>query len=473
MRCARHLTILLEAACFGALLVACGPGGVTAPAPAPTPTPSASPANNQFGGAPPASNVVTLGTDSNPGTPPGTGSGVLGDLRYAILNASAGATISFNTQTMCGAATCGITLSGPLPPIVQNLTIDGGSFGNVIIISASGYRVFWVDSGTVTLQNLEISDGRAQGGAGGNSGGGGAGLGGCLFVNQASAVVNVVNDYFLNCTAVGGSGGSGSSGNALGGGGGGLGASGGAEQSYAGEGGGGGGGGVVGAGFAATGRPGAAGGNGGGGGGGASQGFNQIFFKGGPGGAAYAGNTAGATGDDYRHYGPGEGGLGGGYNGGAGGFGGGGGGGGYGGNQAGFGGNGGFGGGGGGAAYGGPTSFAGDGGAGGGGGGGELGLGGPLATVSGGKGDNYGNAGGGAAAGPAIFVNDGTLTVTNSGAGGSSALGGAGGGGQATAGTSDSTPLFNYAGLVNGSATTGPIASALSGSKPTSIHRGR
>ncbi len=57
-----------------------------------------------------------------------------------------------------------------LPPIVQDQTIDGGSFGRVIIDGASTYRAFWADSGTVTIANLQIQNAKALGGSGGSGG---------------------------------------------------------------------------------------------------------------------------------------------------------------------------------------------------------------------------------------------------------------------------------------------------------------
>jgi hypothetical protein len=77
-----------------------------------------------------------------------------------------------------------------------------------------------------------------------------------------------------------------------------------------------------------------------------------------------------------------------------------------------------------------------------------------------------GGGGGGAAAGPAIFVAYGSLTTSGSGSATSSVMVGAAGTG-ATAGTSDSTPVFNYQGTVNGSTAAGPHANALSGSLPS------
>ncbi|HTA37475.1 MAG TPA: hypothetical protein VK760_00280, partial [Candidatus Acidoferrales bacterium] len=158
---------------------------------------------------------VTLNTDTSLGATPGQcPAGTSGDLRYAICNASAGDFIIFN----CG-ATCTITLGAALPPIEENLSIDGGSFGRVVVDGASAYRAFFIDAGNVTLSNLQIQNVKAQGGGGGSrsdlasgpaatgGSGGGAGLGAGLFVNKSSAVVTVSNVYFLNAVVAGGPGG--------------------------------------------------------------------------------------------------------------------------------------------------------------------------------------------------------------------------------------------------------------------------
>src|SRR5438105_3409693 len=133
--------------------------------------------------------TVTLNSDSNSGGAAGTGPGTLGDLRFAINTSTAGDTILFN----CGSP-CLITLGGPLPAITHNLTIDGGSLGNVIIDGADLYRVFFVDTGSVTLSNLQIQNARAIGGNGGRGGGGGEwGAGAGLLVNKAAALGPVAN----------------------------------------------------------------------------------------------------------------------------------------------------------------------------------------------------------------------------------------------------------------------------------------
>ena len=361
---------------------------------------------------------VTVFTDTASGGLAGTGAGAAGDLRAAILaaNGAAGAdTIAFPGCTV--GSPCTITLGGPLPPITQDLIIDGGAYGAVIIagnapgVTTNKFRAFFVDVGTVTLRNLLIRDVAVKGGDGGNAqrgGGGGLGAGAGLFVNGITATATVTLDRvrFENFRADGGIGGL-VFGGAGGGGGGGLAFNGGV---------------IVGS-------------NAGGGGGGV-QGPGGSVSGTGVGGAGYATNGAGVTGGEPNagNGGGGGGGSGGGIgNGEAGGFGGGGGGS-HGGGGGGDGGNGGFGGGGGGGRVNGAT-----GGFGGGGGGGETG--GFPGILGGGGGSTGGRAGGGGgAAGACVFVNEGTLTILNSGAGGTiNAVGGIGGGAGGGGGATDGT----------------------------------
>jgi hypothetical protein len=258
--------------------------------------------------------TVTLFTDSNAGSGgSGTGPGAAGELRYEILAANtAGGTnnIVFSCTTL-PTTPCTILLNGPLPPITSNLAIDGGQVGQIIIDGHSLYRVFFVDTGLVALNNLQIQNANATGGAGGNGnagGGGGAGFGAGLFVNQSTAVVALSNTYFLNCSVTGGTGGNGgSSTNLGGGGGGGLGFAGGAGGTCAS----GGGGGVTGAGAAVSNNEnGGSGGSGGGGGGGA---YLCAGTAAGSGGSAYASDNAGSPGSFHELFGPGgNGGFGGG-----------------------------------------------------------------------------------------------------------------------------------------------------------------
>ncbi|MCA3569953.1 MAG: hypothetical protein IOD07_21715, partial [Bradyrhizobium sp.] len=175
--------------------------------------------------------VVTTTADSGPGS-----------LRDAINQANvAGGTITFNLPANSTIATS--AANGALPPINNNVTIDGSGSSGLVISGGNANRVFFVLSGTVAISNLTIANGSAQGGAGGGSrsapGGGGLGAGGAIFVNAGSTTVS--NVTFSNNTATGGvAGGSvvhkGTSG---GGGGGGLGGSGGGGGQDAGGGGGG------------------------------------------------------------------------------------------------------------------------------------------------------------------------------------------------------------------------------------------
>jgi hypothetical protein len=394
--------------------------------------------------------TVTTNAD-NVATPP------VGSLRAALLAADL---VSDNTINFACGSPCTITLAGALPPITANMTIDGGSFGMVFIDGNNQFPGFFVDRGTVRIANLQIQNTLAQGGAGINGGGGGLGAGACIFINQQTAVVTLVNDFFLNCSAKGGSAVNVSGPSAgPGSGGGGLFFSGGTGGALPPPlQGGGGGGGVLAAGGAGSLTMGGNGGNGDGGGGGGPNGVNSGGFAGMNFTTNGGGSEGGGSGTQF------------GGSGGFGGFGGGGGGGassisGAGGN----GGAGGFGGGGGGGAA--SLSPGGNGGAGGPGGGGGAGgpggseefpapgaggRGGALCSIRGGpgapgigSGASIESGGGGAAAGPVIFVNLGSLTTINVGAKGQSAKGGTNSGGG-TSGDADATPIFNFQGTIDG-----------------------
>jgi Ca2+-binding RTX toxin-like protein len=204
-----------------------------------------------------------------------------------------------------------------LPPTIaidSNIVINGGGFSvsgdrtNSGTNDSGDVRPFFIKSGTVTLSNLTITGGRAEGGNGFGGGGGAAGMGGGLFISDGTVTLN--NVKFTNNSAIGGNGASGSDG-----GGGGTGSSstsgtGGSGGIFGGNGGFGGGG---------------AGGFGGGGGGG----FGGIGGIGGFGGGGGDGGSGGGRGGFGGGGGRGSGSLGGGFGGGGGfsGFGGGGGGG--------------------------------------------------------------------------------------------------------------------------------------------------
>jgi hypothetical protein len=379
------------------------------------------------------------------------------------------ANIAEGTDTGGAITFNGNTLSAPADLYALNLqttnvtvTIDGGGF---TLSGDNAYRGLFIYSGDVNVSDLTLSDMLAVGGAGGSGhvgGGGGAGLGGALFVAGATTaggagaltnepgqavlpVVTLNNVNFSNDRAIGGAGGHylyRSSGGTVYGGGGGLGGAGGGaaitgSRTFSGH----------------TRYYGSSGGSYAGGGGGIGAGARGGSF----GGAAQPGTVAGAAGGGAGSTGGAGGSHGGG--GGAGTLGGGGGGiggsaggtGTYSGSQYSMGGAGGFGGGGGGAlgSYtflnrGGDGGFGGGGGAGGGfsyyrqgdGGFGGGGAGGIFFGGAGGFGGGYGSprvdgdggGGGGLGAGGDIFVQQGaTLTIEDGTLGDGTVQGGAGG----------------------------------------------
>ncbi len=406
-----------------------------------------------------------------------TGAGSLSNAIYqANLNPGSQIKIQDNLGT--------IFISSALPIISASVTIDGGA-GNTISGQGTN-RPFFVDApgGTVTIKNLAIINGHAQGGAGGDGGGGGGlGAGGAIFVNSGAVSLDTVS--FRNNSATGGTGGRGSAyayEHVGGGGGGGLKGAGGAGVANSQDFGGGGGGGFSGNGGNANHGSGGgggiqgSGGNGskldnkeaGGGGGAALNGGNASGNTGGT-AAAGGGNGANSNSDSPGGHGANGGGGGGGgsgftntggyfspSNGGDGGkFGGGGGAGsssaGYSNEHAGnggeFGGGGGYagyvgsagaggwGGGGGGSVASSQSPHAGTGGFGAGGGGAEYvtvtGAGGAFGGRGGaGEGTGMGGGGGGAGLGGAVFVrsdNGASLTLTNTSLDQGSVTGGAGG----------------------------------------------
>lgn len=377
-----------------------------------------------------------------------TQDGGVGSLRHALQTAMHGDIIKFD-HYLSGA----IGLKKPLPVINNSLTILGN--GQVLIDGQYEHQVLFVNSGTVTIQNLTIKNGLSRGGDGGTSfsgnGGGGLGAGGGLFVNNDAVVIlkdvnfkhNVAKggdggclDNIYNCGAGGGGGGGLNKGH------GGC----GSFNFHTGSGGGGGGGFHChgGAGFSA-----------GGGGGGFTgiinghlvfgNGSNAALHNGGSGGDGPGGHNTGGrgginnspdidgvAGDPYSGGGGGGGGastigLNGGIGANAGAIGGGGGGGG--GDLAGIGGDGGdFGGGGGGGGSCSPcsTSYTGRGGNGGFGGGGGGGGGCGLNADSGGIGGNGGFGGGGGGGGKDAL---GGFSLYGGGSGGENGGGGGGGAG--------------------------------------------
>lgn len=336
--------------------------------------------------------VVNTLVDENNGV--GTGGVSLREAIDAANSAGGDDTITFSV-------TGTITLTSALPAITTNMAIDGPGAANLTISGNNLYRPFFIDSGTVVIQDLTVANGRAAGGDGANSqfcggGGGAVGMGGALFV-AASANLTVARAVLSQCTAVGGSGGGFDAGFHGGGGGGGVGGNG-----------------NTGSGSHASDALGGSGGNGGvlGGTGGSGSpnsstigGNGSSDGAGGGGGGSWTGWTLPGTAGGSGSFGGGGGGGGNGISGGAGGA-------------------GGFGGGGGGGGV--RTTFSG--------GDGTAGLGGTHAGNGGNPNWSGGSlsaaGGGGAGLGGAIFVRSGgSLTATQSTFASNSASGGAGGSG--------------------------------------------
>lgn len=317
----------------------------------------------------------------------GIGAGLVtfdSDLGGQTLNLDTVGSISFGPTGL--AISGAVTIQGP----------TGDSFITISQTTTAGMRLFGVfAAGSLTIQYLTLTGGKAAGGDGGNSGGGGgAGLGGAIFNN---GLVTILASTLWANTAQGGEGG-----DSLVAGVGGGGAVGGDGGDSANATAGGGGGGVGGDGGNGSGSTGGLGGKG-------EDGVTQAAANGngtgGGGGGGGNNGTAGGSGlASLSSAGLGGGGGGGGPNSAG---------------PAGNGGNGGFGAGGGGGAFGVTAGNGGNGGFGGGGGAGGVGTG--FGTpghggFAGGDGFGAGNVsgGGGAGLGGAVFNNGGILTIINS-----------------------------------------------------------
>ena len=128
---------------------------------------------------------VTNANDSGPGS-----------LRAAVLAACPGSTI--NLTSLAGQT---IPLQSRLY-IGRDLTIQGPANGTVTIDGGSATRLFFVQSGNVTMTNLTLAHGLGQGGSSG-LGGGAAGMGAAIFQNGGS--LTLTNVSFIGNQAVGGS----------------------------------------------------------------------------------------------------------------------------------------------------------------------------------------------------------------------------------------------------------------------------
>jgi hypothetical protein len=134
-----------------------------------------------------------------------------GSLRQAIIDANTAGGSNTITFTVGGT----ITLLSELPVITSAVAIDGG--GNTPTVSGNNnYRVFFVNApgAAVSFSNLEIANGRANGGNGGGGGGGGMGAGGAIFAMSGNVTLTDVG--LSGNVAHGGNGQSGAFGGAAG-----------------------------------------------------------------------------------------------------------------------------------------------------------------------------------------------------------------------------------------------------------------
>ncbi len=227
------------------------------------------------------------------------GDATTGSLRQGLADVCPGGTVDLSGLTTPATITLGSRLY-----LNQNVTIQGPAAGTVTISGNNVTRIFFMQSGTIAINNLTLANGLGKGGSGG---GGAAGMGGAIFQNGGN--LTMTNVALRSNSAVGGAGGTsccngggGFGGNAngtgTGGSGGDLGGAGGSNGGAGGQGAGGGDGAVAGPGGFAGGGGGSGGngGNGGFGGGGAPAGINGILAAGGGGGYGAGAGQSGDTG---------------------------------------------------------------------------------------------------------------------------------------------------------------------------------
>ncbi len=120
--------------------------------------------------------TVTKTADTNDGVCDGDCS-----LREAIAAAEANAgpdVIDFSNLI-----TQPIIISSPFLVITTDMTIDGSRATNLTISGGGNSRIFWIQNGTITIQNLTLANGYAKGGDS-DTGGGGMGAGAAIFMHE-------------------------------------------------------------------------------------------------------------------------------------------------------------------------------------------------------------------------------------------------------------------------------------------------
>jgi hypothetical protein len=109
-----------------------------------------------------------------------------GSLRQAILDANSNPGPDVIDAT-------GITGTITLNPanyflvITDDVTITGSGQANLTISGNNQTRIFWIQNGTITIQDLTLANGLAKGGSGG---GGGMGAGGAIFMHEGKQGTN-------------------------------------------------------------------------------------------------------------------------------------------------------------------------------------------------------------------------------------------------------------------------------------------
>src|SRR5262249_25138626 len=96
----------------------------------------------------------------------GEGSGTTGDLRYCLSQAN----MTPGADDIVFSLPAGTTIKlNQLLMIYDDVTIRGDTAANLTLSGQDLHRVFYVNNGTVAIDNLKIAHGLAQGGAGGTA----------------------------------------------------------------------------------------------------------------------------------------------------------------------------------------------------------------------------------------------------------------------------------------------------------------
>jgi len=134
--------------------------------------------------------LVTVADDDGTGATPYT-------LSWSILQANE----NLNTDTII--IKTDVNVTGVMKILINSNIILKNDNLERSISGADRYRPLFIKSGTVTIKNLTLKNGKAKGGDS-LLGGGGAGLGGALFIYDGRVIID--NVKFVNNNAVGGNG---------------------------------------------------------------------------------------------------------------------------------------------------------------------------------------------------------------------------------------------------------------------------